>query len=395
MSLKDLKDKYAIVGVGYAPQGRVPNRTAVSLYVEACVNAVKDAGLRREDIDGLILYRAFPTAPGEVQASAYQVGYHLGLSLHALSQEADCCRAQLFTAIGWLEAGLCNYVVIAYADNPLSSGTDFLGRMSDMWSDMNQLAFGHFGATSSMAMMAQRDIHTGHSSGPEAWKEIAVGIRRWANLNPIAMMHDRILTFNDYYNARWVVEPFRLYDNCLINDGGRAFVLTSTERARDLKHRPAIIMGMGYANPCCDQQQLKCTDRPSGIKTSGEMAFKMAGITINDVDACEPYDCFTWGVESDLMDYGFFGPGEGADWFKGGTIAPGGRMPMATSGGLLSEAYYMGVTPLTEAAMQLMGRCGDRQLGPKTNTKEPEIILCWDKGGFPQGSLSTTILRRW
>jgi acetyl-CoA acetyltransferase len=201
------------------------------------------------------------------------------------------------------------------------------------------------------------------------------------------------MTYDDYYNARWVVEPFRLYDNCLINDGGRAFVVTSTERGRNLRHCPAIITGAGFANPCYNYEEFKPLDRPSGIKTSSEMALKMAGLTINDVDALEPYDCFTWGVESDLMDLGFFGPGEGADWLKDGTTAPGGKMPMATSGGMLSEAYYMGVTAITEAAMQLMGRCGDRQLGSKTGTKEPEIILCWDKGGMAQGSLATIILR--
>lgn len=394
MNLKDLKDRYAIVGVGYTPQGRVPGRTTISFHLEACANAIRDAGLRKEDIDGLILYRYFPTPSGEFHASAYQVAHRLGITPNGLSQEADCCRSHIFKAMGWLEMGLCKYVVISYADNPLSSGADFLIRMNDIWSDMHHVMYGHFGATSMFGMMAQRDVHTGRSCGPEAWKHIAVGLRKWANLNPAAMMHEHTMTFDDYFNARWVVEPFRLYDNCLINDGGRAYVITSLERARDLKHRPAVIMGHGLANPSFDDAQLKRLERPSGIKLSGEMAFNMAGITINDIDACEPYDCFSWGVESDLIDFGFFGPGEGAGWFQGGTTEPGGRMPIGTSGGLLSEAYYMGVTPLTEAVMQLMGRCGDRQLGPKTGNKEPEIILCWDKGGLPHGSMSTTILRK-
>ena len=94
-----------------------------------------------------------------------------------------------------------------------------------------------------------------------------------------------------------------------------------------------------------------------------------------------------------MQDYGFFGPGEGEDWFKGGTIEPGGRMPVNTSGGQLSEAYFMGLTPLTEAAMQLMGRCGERQLGPQTGTKRPEIIVCSDNGATLQ-SHCCTILRR-
>src|SRR4030042_1705518 len=119
----------------------------------------------------------------------------------------------------------------------------------------------------------------------------------------------------------------------------------------------------------------------------------MAGITINDVDACEIYDCFTYTVEITLQDYGFFKPGDGRDWLKGGTIAPGGRLPVNTSGGLLSEAYFMGLTPLTEGVMQLMGRCGERQLGVVAGTKKPGIILCSDNGGILQ-THSTAILRR-
>ena len=384
-----LKDKYAIVGIGYTPQGRIPNRTALSFHVEACANAIKDAGLKREDIDGLICYRYFPPAPGEAEVTPYLVAQQLGLSPKALSQEANCARTQLLNALGWLEAGLCHYVVISYADNSLSGGSMY--RIITESAGDNAV-FGQFGLTAEYAMAARRAMHT-FRTGPETWKEIAVGQRQWANLNPIAMMHDYTMTFDDYYHARRVVEPFRLYDNCLITDGGRAYVVTSVERARNLRHRPTVIMGIGQHNPSCDIHQASYMAGPTGAKISGDIAFNMAGITIDDIDACQIYDCFTYTVEITLQDYGFFKPGEGEDWFKGGTIAPGGRLPVNTSGGLLSEAYFMGLTPLTEGAMQLMERCEDRQLGPKTNTKEPEIILCSDNGGVLQ-THSTIILRK-
>ena len=384
-----LKDKYAIVGVGYTPQGRIPNRTALSFHVEASVNAIKDAGLKREDIDGLICYRYFPPALGEEEVTPYLVAQQLGLAPKVLSQQANCARTQLLDAVGWLDAGLCNYVVISYADNPLSGGSGFVERMVV---SSNNAVFGQFSATAEYAMAAQRAMYT-FRTGPETWKEIAVGQRKWANLNPIAMMHDRTMTFDDYYKARWVVEPFRLYDNCLITDGGRACVITSAERARDLRHPPVIIMGIGQHNPSCDVQQATSMIGPTGAKIAGETAFKMAGITLNDIDVCEIYDCFTYAVEITLQDYGFFEPGEGEDWFKGGTIAPGGKLPVNTSGGALSEAYFMGLTQLTEGAMQIMRRCGDRQLGPKTNTKEPEIVLCSDNGATLQCH-SCIILRR-
>ena len=292
--------------------------------------------------------------------------------------------------MGVLDAGLCNYVLVSYGDNAVSA------RRPDKYNghilDDNAPVFGQFGAVARYAMAARRAMHEFHT-GPDTWIDIAVDQRKWAGLNPEAQMYDRSLTEDDYYAGNWVVEPFRLYDCCLLSDGGRAYIVTSVERARDLKHPPAVIMGLGQHYPARDISQSTCMAGPTGAKIAGETAFEMAGITIDDVDACEIYDCFTYAVEITMQDYGFFGPGEGKDWFSGGTIGPGGRMPVNTSGGQLSEAYFMGMTPLTEGVMQLMGRCGDRQLGPKTQTKEPEIILCSDNGGALQSHMAT-ILRR-
>ena len=280
-------------------------------------------------------------------------------------------------------------MVLSYGHNGFSSDSM---RTLLLERNGNDAVFGHFGAAAGYALAARRAMHT-FRTGPETWKHIAVGQRKWANLNPIATMHQQTMSFDDYYNARWVVEPFRLFDNCLMSDGGRAVVITSAERARDLKHHPVFVMGMGQHNPSCDVHQAMHLAGPTGARKAADTAFKMAGITLDDVDACEIYDCFTYTVEVTLQDYGFFGPGEGRDWFKDGTIEPGGRMPINTSGGLLSEAYFMGLTPLSEAAMQLMGRCGNRQLGAATNTRAPEIILCNDNGGVLQ-THTCIILRR-
>ena len=382
----NLKDKYAIVGIGYTDQGRVPDRTALSFYVEACANAIEDAGLTKEDIDGLICYRYFQPAPDEREITPYLVAQHLGLSPNYLSQEANCARTHLYHALGVLEAGLCNYVVVVYGDNALS-GRRMISEISP-----DNAAFGHFGYPAEYAMAARRAMHTFHT-GPETWKEIAVAQRKWANLNPRAYFHDRPLSYEDYYHSKWVVEPFRTADICLISDGGRAYVVTSIERARDLKRRPVVISGFGQHNPASYIDQCNHMTGRTGAKTAGQMALNMAGITLADISACEIYDCFTYTVEITLQDYGFFGPGEGQDWFKDGATGPGGRLPVNTSGGQLSEAYFMGLTQLTEAAMQLMGRCGDRQLGPRTNTKEPEIILCSDNGATLQ-THCCMILRR-
>ena len=311
-----LKDKYAIVGIGYTDQGRVPGRSALGFYVEACANAIEDAGLRREDIDGLISYRYFQPAQGEREVTPYVIAQHLGLAPKYLSQEANCARSHLAHALGVLEAGLCQYVVVAYADNPLSNNR-FFDEIS-----VDRAVFGQFGAVADYAMAARRAMHTFRTS-PDSWKQIAVGQRKWANLNPRAMFYDRPLTAEDYYNSRWLVEPFRVADCCLVSDGGRACVVTSVERARDLRHQPVAIMGIGQHNPSCYVDQALYLAGPTGAKLAGETALKMAGIGLGDIDACEIYDCFTYTVEITLQDYGFFGPGEGLDLFKNGTIEPG------------------------------------------------------------------------
>lgn len=392
MGLKMLRDKYAVVGIGYTSQGKIADRTALSFYVEASAHAIKDAGLKKEDIDGLICYRHFEPLGNDVEVTPYLVAQHLGIRPRILSQEANCARGHLLHAISLIEAGFCNYVLIVYGDNALSGGRTFMRESTHSESPADSGAFGEFGALANYAMAARRAMHV-FGTGPETWKEIAVSQRKWANLNPRAMMYDRPLTYEDYLDAKWIVEPFRVYDACLISDGGRACIVTSTERARDLKNPPVVIMGIGEYNPCIDIHQSDYMVGPTGAKEAGTVAFEMAGITTDEIDACEIYDCFTYTVEITLQDYGFFSPGEGSDWFKDGRTSPGGEMPVNTSGGLLSEAYFMGLTPLTEGVMQLMSRCGERQLGPKTGTKEPEIILCNDNGGIFQ-SHSTIILRR-
>ena len=252
--------------------------------------------------------------------------------------------------------------------------------------------FGHFGATGGYALAARRAMHE-LGTGPETWKKIAVGQRKWANLNPAAMMHGKPLTEDDYDQAKWIVEPFRLLDNCLISDGGRAVILTSLERARDLKQPPAVIMGIGQHSPSTAIAQSDWMAGPTGASQAGQTALSMADITTNEVDACQIYDCFTYTVEITLQEYGFFKPGQGYDWLQDGTIEPGGRLTVNTSGGQLSEAYFMGLTPIAEGAMQIMGRCGSRQLGPATRTKSPEIIMCSDNGGILQ-SHACILLRR-
>jgi acetyl-CoA acetyltransferase len=383
--MESLKDKAAIVGVGYTPQGKIPGRTSLSFHLEAARNAIVDAGLKIQDIDGLLIQ---PTM-GDPTVTAALVAQHLGIrprfmaALDAFGASAGC---QVQVAALAVIHGLVNYVVCTYGENARSG-------VSEYGTSLNGgQEYGLFGPAACYATAARRAMHE-FGTGPETWKEIAVAQRRWANLNPRAVMHDRPMTYQNYYEARMIVEPFRLLDICQISDSGRAFVVTTAERARDLKKPPVYIMGTGQDHPANNPQQATFLTGETGAKYSGERAFSMAGITLKDIDACEIYDCFTYTVEVELMDYGFYGRGEGKGFLKAARLGPGGDFPLNTSGGLLSEVYQMGFTPLTEAVVQLRGEAGERQLGPPTGTKEPEIILVSNNGGVMQ-THSTVILRK-
>ena len=383
--METLKDKAAIVGVGYTPQGKVPGRTSLSFHLEAARNAILDAGLKIQDIDGLLVQPPM----GDPSVTAVLVAQHLGLLARFLSVQdafgaSAGCQAQ-YAALA-VAHGLANYVLCTYGENA-RSGTSEYGTALN-----GGIEYGLFGPAACYAIAARRAMHE-FGTGPETWKEIAVAQRRWANLNPRAAMYTRPMTYQDYYDARIIVEPFRLLDICQISDSGRAFIVTTAERARDLKKRPVYIMGLGQDHPATNPQQATFLTGPTGAKLSGEQALKMAGLTLKDIDACEIYDCFTYTVEVELMDYGFYGRGEGKDFLKAERLGPGGDFPLNTSGGLLSEAYQMGFTPLTEAVVQLRGEAGDRQLGTPTRTREPEIILVSNNGGVMQ-THSTLILRK-
>jgi len=386
--MESLKNKVAIVGVGYTPQNRVPGRSAMSYHLEAAANAIEDAGLRVEDVDGLL---AQPSGE-EPRTMPWDIAQALGMRISFCDRQQEwgaTAGCMVFHAACALIYGLANYVVCTYGEVAITTGTG-TGKWSRAWGGEETAPFGLFGTTAGYAFAARRGMHQ-LNTGPETWSHIAISQRQWANLNPRAIMHSKPMTYDEYYNCPYIVEPLRRFDICQVSNSGRAFVMTTAERAKDCRHRPVYVLGVGQDHPSTDIIQSNFMAGPTGAKKSGEKALGMAGASLKDVDACEIYDCYTYTVEVTMMDYGFYGPGEGKDFFANGRTAPGGELPVNTSGGLLSEAYQQGFTPLTEAVVQLQGRAGDRQLGPVTRTKEPKIILVSNNGGTLQ-THSTVIL---
>ena len=390
--MEDLKNKIAIVGVGYTPQGKIPGRTAISFHTEAIRNALADAGIEKGDVDAMFLYRHFEALAGDYDVTAFTVAEQLGFRPSVIGQETYCTRGWLYNSIGLLSSGLCRYVVISYGDNARSGRRSFVKELSGGKATDDLAAFGDLSTMSKYAMQARRAMDT-YGTGPEVWKEISIAQRQWACLNPQAAMYGKPLDDEAYYASAMVAEPLRLLDATPSSDGGRAIVLTTVERAKALGHPYAVIRGFGSANQPVSPFRLRVEDPESAAKLASQQAFRMAGITCRDVDVCELYDCFTYTVEATLRDYGFFLREQVKEFLTRQRLGPGGELPVNTSGGMLSEGYFMGLTPVAEAVMQLTGRCGQRQLGVLPGTKEPEIIVCSDNGAVFQSHI-TLVLER-
>jgi acetyl-CoA acetyltransferase len=212
-------------------------------------------------------------------------------------------------------------------------------------------------------MACSRYMHQyGEDRTRQAMAEIAVSTRKWAQLNPKAMMRDP-MTFEDYHNSRWIAWPFHLFDCCLVTDAGGAAVVVKGDRARDLAKKPVWVLGGAEHHDHTSISQMPdLTQTPARV--SGPNAMAMAGIKHSDVDLTMVYDSFTYTVLVTLESLGFAPWGEGAELVKDQRTAPGGEFPLNTNGGGLSYTHpgMYGMFLILEAVRQLRGECGERQV---------------------------------
>jgi acetyl-CoA acetyltransferase len=373
-----LRDKYAIVGTGKSRLGHLEGISSLGLLEEAIKAALDEAGLTKNDVDGLICRGA-----DDIYAHHQMMGARLGINA-AFSTSLDNGGASqilaVILAVMAIDAGLATTVVCGFGRDSWSRT-----RVSPQAHMQNEIVpggqrprehgpeFGHIGAVGAHALGARRHMFE-YGTSREDFAAVAIAFREHALRNPDAVMK-KPLTLDDYMSARMIVDPFGLYDCSLMTDGAGAVIVTSVERARSLKARPVLIKGFATFNNTkgwhSDDHMVETSGQESGAR-----AYRMAGVGPADVDVVQLYDCFTYMVLAQLEDYGFCKKGESGAFARSGALGLGGVLPANTSGGQLSEAHVEGMLQVVEGVRQLQGvYASDRQV------RDAEVSLVSGHGG--------------
>jgi acetyl-CoA acetyltransferase len=350
--LRQLKDRIAVVGVGNTKYGSFPETDDYGLGAAAFRKALEDSGLDKQKIDGLLVCRVpYYARMGEV----------LGISPRwtlTLPGHGRMSAMAIIEAMAALHAGLASHVAIVYTNIGRSRRVNYGGEESpNVWDP-----WGFTSPGAAHALMFRRHMAL-HGTTTRQLAEVSVAFRKHAGLNPDAVMKKPI-TIDDHENARPIVLPLRLLDYCLINDGAVCLILTTAERARDLRKRPVLISGVGgkesYRRASIPNFELDFWY--GALQEVAAEAYGMAGVGPADVDAFMCYDNFSPTVLFALEGLGFCPRGESGRFVEGGTLALGGKLPSNTDGGHLSNSYMQGFALNVEAVRQARGECGARQV---------------------------------
>jgi acetyl-CoA acetyltransferase len=364
-----IRGKTAIVGVAESDLGEVgPGFTPLDLIGQATNRALADAGLEKGDVDGLF------SASVYYQMPTLSVGEYLGIRPRysdATMMGGSSFVSHLLHATVAIEAGLCEVALITYASTQLSDG-GFRG-VSDP-PNPYETPYEPRYPVSMYALSASRHMHE-YGTTREQLAEVAVAAREWAKLNPKAFVRND-LSVEDVLASRLVSSPLSILDCCLVTDGGGALLVTSAERAIDLRKPPVYLLGAGEAHWHRNISQMPDLTTTAATD-SGRRAYEMACVGPEDVDVAMLYDAFTINPILFLEDLGFCEKGEGGTFVEGGRIAPGGELAVNTNGGGLSYNHpgMYGLLLLIEAVRQLRGECTERQVG------DAEIALAHGNGG--------------
>lgn len=359
----------AVVGAAESDLGQVAQGTTpLDLMAQATMRALDDCGLTLKDVDGLFV-AATQVRMGPMALAEYlriKPKYFDGTIIGGSSFMSHVAHAQAA-----LQLGLCNVAVIAYGSTQRS-----VSRAAASPREINpyESPYRPFLPASAYAMAAARHMHQ-YGTTREQLAEVAVSARQWALLNPKAWEKEP-LTIEQVMNARMVSYPFTVRDCCLVVDGGGAIVLVRADRAKSLKKKPVYVLGVGEALSHANISSMP-DFTVSAAAESGSQAYAMAKVKPSDINMLSLYDAFTITPILFLEDLGFCPKGEGGRFVAGGTIAPGGKLAVNTSGGGLSYCHpgMYGLLVMIEAIRQVRGECDKRQV------KNCNVALAQGNGG--------------
>ena len=347
-NLTQMSGKYVIAGIGQTAFGKLPGRTTMSLNVEACKNALDDAGIEKDLVDALLVKT--PTSArefmyGQKLAAAMGMRPKIG---GAWDQGGAANIALICNAINSIEAGQCEIALVCYADNPKTGNREHYSRPRG-----DDSIYGWFSTAAGYAIIQQRHMIE-FGTKAQDFGLIAKAARRHGAANPNAQLRKEI-TIDSYLQSPMQIEPLRRDDCCLVSDGAAAVVIMSAVKARDLGIDYAVpILGLGQG-----QTSAELTNRQTLTSTeavvSGKTAFAMAGLQAKDIDVVQIYDCFTIAAMMTLEDYGFCQKGQFGAWAANGYLEIDGGLPFNTSGGLLSETGMPGLQLILEGVKQMRG----------------------------------------
>jgi acetyl-CoA acetyltransferase len=385
--MSSLCDRAAIVGIGETEYVRGTSKSESQLILQASLNACWDAQIEPETVDGIILpFQDFPCSEDFVASLGIsELRYHAHLHMGGASPVAAIIQAAAAVA-----TGLADKVLVATGWNAYSSP-------SRLGSGNPLVAKGESGTPAKeirqnievpaglVVPMQWYSLHANRwfyetKADPEGMQIVALTTREHAHLNPKAYMKDRPLTKEQYESSPILVNPFHLYDICLETDGAAAVLVTKSGVLSH--HTPIAIAGgaEGHAD-VPDDLTSRRDILNMGITSAAPRALEMAGISLDEVDFAQIYDCFTFIVLRQLEEIGFCARGEASEFVKNGRISIGGDLPVNTHGGLLSQAHVVGMNHVVEAVRQLRGDAGDAQV------ENAHIGLVTGYGDFGAGSM--------
>lgn len=352
----------SIVGIGRTPCTRRSGVPEAMLAVRAVRAALADAGITASEVDGLVPYAL--GAPSEDVMEGLHIP-DIRVAATTLMGGAGPVAGLKLAAMA-LRTGVANYVVV-YVGRNGGSKARVESRVAAVVPGREMRALLERPAGMSLpvqwfALMARRYMAE-YGMTREDLGEVALAMRAFAQLNPDAQMYGRPMTMDDYLAARPIAAPYHLLDCCLESDGAAAVVITTTERAASDHPRNVVIAGVGEGHAESPASFVSRRDFfDIGLHRAAPIAFGMAGLKPENMDIAYIYDCFTFEVIHQLEAAGFCKAGEGHEFVRDGRIGPGGALPVNTGGGLLSDGHLAAMNNIVEAAAQLTGRAGARQV---------------------------------